>query len=430
MRSIKELLFEWNPWWDREYHFSGIKRELFDKVKKWLKRKEIIAILGVRRAGKTTLLFETIDFLINEEKIPRENILFIKADDERVEKEDLINRTIDEYLKWKGPEGRVFIFIDEIQEIKDWQKTLKRIYDLEQEKKKIFISGSNSSLLKEELSYLLTGRFAYFELFPFSFKEFLIANKLKIKNETDLIKQKNVLRKFLIEYLSFGGFPEIVFEKDKEKKEELLRFYFDSIIYRDVIKRKNLRNAGKISKLIEWYLQNISSNINFTKIGKFLELTTDSVVEYTKYLEEAYLVFVINLFAYSLKKQFVNPKKIYCIDSGIRRIIGFVFSEDIGRIYENIVFIELKRRKKNIYYWKDKNECDFLIKEKNKIKQSIQVCYNLNKENKEREINGLLESINKFNLKEGLVITEDYEGEEKIKGKKIKFVPLWKWLLK
>ncbi len=429
MKTLKELLFEWNPWWDKGYQFTGIKRELLNKVKSWIERKEIIAILGARRAGKTTLLFEIIDLLINIKKIPRENILFIKADDERAEKSDLISKAIDEYLKWKNPNERIFVFIDEVQEIKEWQRTLKRIFDLEQEKKKIFISGSNSSLLREELSYLLTGRFAYFELFTFSFREFLIAHKIEIKNESDLLKQRIPIKRLLIEYLSFGGFPEIILEKNEERKEELLRFYFDSILFRDVIRRKNLRNTEKIAKLTEWYLQNIASNVNFSKIGKVLELTTDSVGGYSKYLEEAYLIFIINLFTYSLKKQFINPKKAYCIDSGIRRIAGFVFSEDIGRIYENAVFIELKRRNKNIYYWKNKNECDFLIKEKNKIKEALQVCYYLNDKNKTREYSGILETIDKFNLKEGFIITEDYEAEERIKNKKIKFIPLWKWLL-
>ena len=157
---MKEILFEWNPWWDTPYYFQKIKRNLFTHIKKWIERKEIVAILGVRRSGKTTVLFEIIDHLINEQHINPTNIFFIKADDDRVDKKDLIHKAVDEYLTWKNPQGKIFIFIDEIQEIPEWQKTLKRMYDLDQENKKIFISGSNASLLKEELSYLLTGRFA------------------------------------------------------------------------------------------------------------------------------------------------------------------------------------------------------------------------------------------------------------------------------
>ena len=426
---MKDILFEWNPWWKGRYKFDGIKRELLDEIESWLQRKEVIAVLGARRAGKTTLLFETIDLLINKKKVPVENILFIKADDERVQKKELINKAISDYTKWKDPKGRVFIFIDEIQEIPDWQKTLKRIYDIEGFEKKVFISGSNASLLKEELSYLITGRFAYFELYTFSFKEFIKKHGLIISNENDAIKQKNTLRKLLVEFLSFGGFPEVVLENNEKRKEELLRFYFDSILLRDVITRKKIRNTEKMTRLTEYCLQNISSYNNFMKIGKLLGLTIDSIKEYTKYLEEAYLIFIVNTFSYSLKKQFINPKKIYCVDSGIRRIVGFVFSEDIGRIFENMVFIELKRRKKQVYYWKEEYDCDFLVKDKTKITEALQVCYEINNENKEREISGLLEVLKRFNLKKGLIITENYEETLTRDKKKIIFIPLWKWLL-
>jgi len=321
-----------------------------------------------------------------------------------------------------------FVFIDEIHEIPEWQKTLKRIYDLEQENKKIFISGSNASLLKEELSYLLTGRFAYFELFPFSFKEFLQAHSVYIKSDADIIRQKNTLRNLLIPYIEFGGFPEIVLEKDKDRKEELLRFYFESILYRDIVKRKNIRSVDKLDRLVKWYLQNISSYVNYEKLGKFCELSTDTIGEYTRYFDDAYLIFVVNILAFSLKKQFVNPKKIYCIDTGIRRLVGFVFSDDAGKMYENIVFTHLKRTGKSIYYWKNKYECDFLVQRRKNVEQVIQVSYDLTS-TREREINGLVEAMKQFHVRKGIVITQDYEVKETIDRKEIEFIPLWKWLL-
>ena len=208
----------------------------------------------------------------------------------------------------------------------------------------------------------------------------------------------------------------------------MLRFYFESILYRDIVKRKNIRNVEKLDRLIKWYLQNISAYVNYDKLGRFCELSTDTVGEYTRYLEDAYLIFVINILAYSLKKQFVNPKKIYCVDPGIRRIVGFVFSEDAGRIYENMVFTHLKRAGMDIYYWKNKGECDFIIQNKGVVEQAIQVSYNL-KTSREREVNGLIEAMKKFNVKKGLIITQDYEAKETIEGSEIEFVPLWKWLL-
>lgn len=423
---MREVLFDWNPWWSEQYDFKGVSRDKFRDILQWIGRKEIISITGVRRAGKTTLMYEIISYLINTRKIMPKSILFIKADDDRITTEGLIDQSLDEYYKWINPESKIFVFIDEIQEIKDWQKPLKRIYDLKKEIK-LFISGSNASIAKEELSTLLTGRCAYFEVFPFSFSEFLRAKKVEIKDEVNLIRDKNRVRHLLLEYIHTGSFPEVVLETGEDIKTELVGFYFDSIFYRDIIRRRSIRNPAKLEKLVKYYLQNISNLANFTKIAKIIELTTDSVVEYSKALEDAYLVFHINLFEFSYKKQVINPKKIYCIDSGIRNIVGFKFSEDAGRLYENIVFTQLRRKTNKIFYWKNASECDFIIKKGEKL-DAIQVCYNINK-SKERELNGLLEAMSKFKLKEGIIITEDYEAEEKVKGKKIKFLPLWRWLL-
>jgi len=425
---MREIIFEWNPWWDEKYDFKGIKRDKLNEVIPWIKRKEIISITGVRRSGKTTLMFEIIEHLIKKEQIPSKNIFFIKADDDRIDTDRLIDNALDEYYQLKNPESKIFVFIDEIQEIDKWQKTLKRIYDLK-ENIKLFISGSNASVIKEELSTLLSGRCAYFEVFPFNFNEFLKSKGLSIESEREIIKQKNKIRHFLLEYLNGGGFPEVVLEDNTKTKKELIGYYFDSIFYRDIIKRRKIRNPQKLEKLVKYYLQNISNLANFTKIAKLLELTTDSVVEYTKALEDAYLIFNINLFEFSYKKQIVNPKKIYSVDIGIRNNIGFKFSEDIGRIYENIVFLQLRRKYKEIFYYKGKNECDFIIK-KGKILDTIQVCYNLsNEKTKEREIKGLLEAMDKFKIKNGIIITNNYDADEKINKKTIKFIPLWKWLL-
>lgn len=424
---MKEVLFEWNPWWSEEYSFRGINRDLLQDILPWIKRKEIIALLGVRRAGKTTLLYEVIDYLINIKKINPKNILFIKADDDRVNTNNLVDLAINEYYKLIDPSSNIFVFIDELQEINNWQKTLKRIYDLRKDMK-LFISGSNASILKEDLGSFLAGRFAYFEVFPFNFSEFLRAKGLVLKDDLEIIKNKNKIKHLLIEYISNGSFPEITIETHDNIKKGLINFYFDSIFYRDVIKRKQIRNPAKLEKLIKYFLQNVSNLANFTKIAKILELSTDSVVEYIKALEDAYLIFYINLFEFSYKKQIINPKKIYCVDTGIRNIIGFKFSEDFGRLYENLVFIQLKRKVKDIFYWKNKYECDFITKDGNNM-TAIQVCFDI-ENTKERELKGLLEAMNEFKIRKGTIITEDYEYEEEISEKKIKYIPLWKWLLK
>lgn len=421
-------MLEWNPWWVKKYEFKGVERDIFKEILPWVKRKEIISIIGVRRAGKTTLLYQIIWHLIAHENIKPEHILFIKADDDRVNAENLIARCIDEYKAWKNPTSGFFIFVDEIQEVKNWQRTLKRLYDLEKNLK-IFISGSNADILKDELSSLIAGRFSYFEVFPFSFSEFVRARNIQIKDETNLLEKKNVIKNLLINFVEKGSFPEVVLEASEKISEELIRFYFDSIFYRDVIKRKKIRNPAKIESLVKYMLQNVSNLINFSKIAAMLDLSVDSVTEYVKSLEDAYLVFSISLFDFSYKKQIINPKKVYCVDTGMRNIVGFNFSSDIGRLYENIVFVHLRRKGKEVFYWKGKRECDFVVKSGKKL-ECIEVCYALDKETKEKEVNALLEAMENFRLRKGLIINDNYEAKEVFKRKTIEFIPLWKWLLK
>lgn len=430
-----DLIFEWNPWWKKEYNFEGINREKIKDILPWMSRKEIIALIGVRRSGKTTLFYEIIEYLIKKGVNPK-GIFFVKADDDRIKTKGLIDAAIDEYRKQVNPRSKFYLFIDEIQEISGWQKTLKRIYDLEKDIK-ILISGSNASLLKQETSSLLAGRFSYFEVFPFSFREYLKAKGIEVKNRLGIIENKYIIRKLLDEYTKEGSFPEVTLEKREKIKKELIKFYFDSIFYRDIIKRKQIRNPAKMEMLIKYLLQNISNLINFSKIAKAVELTSDSVTEYIKALEDAYLVFYINVFEFSYKKQIISPKKTYCVDSGIRNIVGFSFSEDIGRLYENIVFNSIRRKNEDIYYWRSPQheEVDFVVKHGAKVKELIQVCFGFKDlETKNREVKSLIKASKELKCNDLTIITEDYEKEESIEllgiKRKIKIIPAWKWLLR
>ena len=192
-----------------------------------------------------------------------------------------------------------------------------------------------------------------------------------------------------------------------------------------------------MEELVNFYLQNVLNIANYTKLGNIIGISTDTVTEYTKYLQDAFFIFVVPIFAHSIKKQEINPKKVYCIDPGLRNIKGFRFSEDYGRLIENIVFTELKRKNSSnpfvdIFYWQNNSqrEVDFLVKKNLKVSELIQVCWNIkNKETKEREVKGLISAMKNFKLNKGLIITNDYESEEKVDNKTIKYIPLWKWLL-
>lgn len=309
------------------------------------------------------------------------------------------------------------------------------MYDLEKDMK-LIISGSNFSMLKEDFSRRLAGRISYFEVYPLSFREFL-KTRLVIEDKISAFSKKDEIKHYLFEYMELGGFPEVALEKNPAIKKQLLQFYFDTIIYRDLIKKRGIRNAVKMEKMVNLLLQNISNTMNFSKVGKDISLSVDTVVEYAANLMDAYLVFNMPVFSFSVKAQEINPKKIYCIDSGIRNIKGFRFSLDYGRIAENIVFIELKRRNfsdplSRIFYWHDKKqrETDFLLMNEFKISEAIQVCWDISQsEVKKREVEGLLCAFDEFNLESGLIITEDYEEEEIIGDKRINYMPLWFWIM-
>lgn len=420
----EDILVEWNPWWDGEFEFEFVEREVWNRIEKWVDRKNIVALTGCRRSGKTTLMYIAIKKLL-EENSP-EQILFIKCDDERVE-EPIIENALEKHAELFNLEKKVYLFLDEVQNAKDWEKTVKRIFDLDQDIK-IFLSGSR--LLRKEISSSLAGRCAYFSVYPFNFSEFLSSKGLEIEGKIEAVSKKDQIMYYLREYLEWGGFPEISLEDDKEMKKELLGFYSDTILYRDVIERSGIKKVDKMEKIKSYLIANLSNPINYTKLARRLSISSDTVSSYIKEMENAYFVFPIPYFSYSLKKQQINPKKIYCVDNGLRNYAGFRFSEDIGRLYENVVFLDLKRSGKEVYYWKDEKgrETDFITKYAKEIDQAIQVCYDV-EEAGNRERHGLVSTLKKFDLKEGIIITRDYEKTEKTDNKKIKYIPLWKWLI-
>ncbi len=420
----EQILVEWNPWWTGDLKSDYLEREVLEKIILWIDKKQVIPITGCRRSGKTTIMYILIKYLLT--KVPGENILFIKCDDERIQEENLIESARTKHLEMFNPTGKVYIFLDEVQEQKDWDRTVKRIYDLDKDVK-IFLSGSR--LLKSELSTSLAGRFVYFEVYPLSFREFIKAKNVTIDGKLEIISKRHMIKNHLREYIQWGGFPEIVLEKNESFKKELLKFYSDSILYRDVIKRSNVTKTDKVENLKNYLFPNISNLLNYSKIAKHLGISSDTVSSYLHAMEEAYFFFSLSIFSHSLKKQQVNPKKIYCTDTGIRNAVGFKFSRDLGRLYENIVFMELKRYNDEMYYWKDSSgEVDFLIMKGDEIVEAIQVCCDVSAAD-ERETRSLLSALDKFDLDKGTIISGDTRDMKDIEGKTIDYIPLWEWLL-
>ncbi|MEI7620930.1 MAG: ATP-binding protein, partial [Candidatus Moraniibacteriota bacterium] len=337
------------------------------------------------------------------------------------------------YLEYQAPKGECYLFLDEIQEIPRWEKWIRTTQELA--KANLVLSGSNSKLLSGELATVLTGRHLDITVMPLSFQEFLSFKNLEIKKKSDLITKDIESKKLLQEFLEFGSFPIVVLEE--EKKKELLLNYYDDTVNRDLIKRYKIRKTEKLKSLTKFYLSNISSPITFASAGQFLQMSAETTERFSGYLEASYLVFFLKRFSYKFKEQEKSPRKVYAVDTGIANTVGFRFSPNLGKLAENVVFLELKRRSYlnpflEIYYWKSlaNEEVDFIVKEDSTIKELIQVCWNLGDiQTKKRETKALLKAMAEFNLTSGLIIAEDFEGEENYDGKKIKYVSLRRWLL-
>jgi len=226
-------------------------------------------------------------------------------------------------------------------------------------------------------------------------------------------------------YLTKGGFPEYL----KYNKSEILQELLNDIIARDIIVRHKLRETKTVKEMALYLLTNVGKEFSYNNLKKTFNLgSTNSALSFVSYFEDSYLMFTVPKFDFSLKKQIINPKKVYSIDNGLSNVNSASFSSDRGRMLENLVFLQLRRKYKEIFYFKEENECDFLIKDRNKVIAAIQVCYQLQEDNKKREIDGLLTPLSEFSLTNGLILTYNQEDEFKINGKIIIVQPVWKWL--
>lgn len=410
--ELKEIIVDQNKEFERDHI---IVRDVFKNIDKIVKTPFVIIISGIRRSGKSTLLSQIMK---------KYSGYYLNFDDDRLIKFKLddFQPLYEIFIELYGKKD--FFYFDEIQNIIGWERFVRRLHD---EQKKVFVTGSNASMLSRELGTHLTGRYLEINLFPFSFVEFLDLKGFKVgKDDLYLPEKKAKIRKYFEDYLINGGLPEYL----KTGNKEYLKTLYENILYRDIIVRYNLSNEKALKELVYLATNSISKEISFNSIKNQLGFGSSTTVkEYFNFLENSFLLFLLPKFEYSLKKQIYANKKVYIIDNALAAYLGYRSSKDIGRLLENLVFIELRRRKNELYYHYGKNECDFVVKDLNKIKESIQVCYELNDENKDREINGLIEAMDKFKLKEGLILTADDEDEIKIGKKKIIVKPVWKWLL-
>lgn len=362
-----------------------------------------LIVSGIRRCGKSTLLFQ----LLNS-KYP--GALYLNFEDPRLyEFENNDFSRLDNLIREQNLSVLMF---DEIQIIPEWERYVRQKLD---EGYKIVVTGSNASLLSRELGTKLTGRHITKELFPFSYHEFISYQKLEPSSES------------LISYLEIGGFPEYI----KERTDDILNHLFEDILIRDIAVRYNIKDLRTLQRLAQYLISNVGKPVSGNKLKNIFEVgATSTILEYLSHMEYSYLLHFVPKFSYSLKKQIANPRKVYAIDTGLINVNSGSFTEDSGRKFENLIFLHLRRTFKEIYYFSEKGECDFITFNNGAFHQAIQVCYELNPDNLDREINGMIEALELFNMKEGTLVTISQKDQFEKNGKIIHVIPAHEYLLK
>ncbi len=379
----------------------GIEREKLKEID--VEVPFALILSGIRRCGKSTLLKQISKSV--------KKFYYFNFEDPRVANFDVQDfQKLDEVFFEEFGKAEYYFF-DEIQNVPKWELFVRALLD---KKQRVIITGSNASLLSKELGTRLTGRHLRYELFPFSFKEFL-----------KLVRKEPSIETFE-KFFEKGGFPEFL----NVQKTAILQELFNDIIIRDIVARHKLRTVKTIHEMALYLLTNVGREFSYSSLKKTFGLgSTSSVASFVSYFEDSYLLFTVSKFDYSLKKQLVNQKKVYSVDNGLSNANSASFSEDKGKMLENMVFSALRRNHKNIFYFREKGECDFLVKEGTKIIGAIQVCFDLNEDNKNREISGLVEALEKFQLKEGLILTYNQADKLRAGNKTVNVLPVWKWLL-
>lgn len=398
-----------------------VDRDIFSDVEKLRATPLIIVITGLRRCGKSTLM----QMIRNKHA---EQDFFISFDDDRLSGFELqdFQTLLECFIELYGDQKT--IYLDEVQNIPEWERFVRRLHD---QHYKIYITGSNALMFSKELGTRLTGRYLDIEMYPFSFKElvrFLQPTLLKANYST---VEKVEIKKLFNHYLEVGGLPEYV----SHPVDGYLHTLYENILYKDIIARYRLTNERNIKLLVHYLASNVGKDTNFRQLGLYIDTSSSSVADYCHYLEDCYLNFMINRYSPSLKQQQGYQKKNYFIDAALAKSIGFRISEDRGRMLENLVFLELKRKGFEVYFHKENSECDFIIKQGHEIVEVIQVTERMDYEKtKKREVAGLVEAMQNFRLTKGFILTENEEGHftETVAAQsyQIHIVPLWKWLLK
>jgi predicted AAA+ superfamily ATPase len=427
LSDAKQIVAEWLEDWESP---ELVPRDL--TVQDISRLSDILAIVGPRRAGKTFFMYLLIKELIARKKCTREEILFVDFEDYRLS--DMSARDIDKlFVAFNQLVGKdpTYLFFDEVHHLPQWSRVLRTLHN--RRKFRIVVSGSNSQLLSSEIARELRGRYRDVVMLPLCFREALRFRGIRYTKRTVHTSARGRLIRAFDEYLDHGGFPEVLRGANKSERRNLIQSYYRTIFYRDLLERYNIKARSVLDAVMRSALEGYAALFSISRIEKQLKandlsVSKRTIANYLGYLQDAFFCFIHEKYAYSMRKRIMNPKKVYLVDPGFIVLVSEP-SKNRGRLLENVVAIELHRRQREVYYHKERQECDFVVVEGGRPTLAIQVCWRIDDDNLSRECGGLREAMNAWNIKRGLILT--YEQEEIVEWRNENYpvVPVWKWLL-
>ena len=404
---------------------TGIRRDITEEIIKSLGTPHIKDIIGVRRCGKTTILYQVAEHLTYQ-GVRAKDMIFLNFDDPSINAASFPD--LQKEIFKINPEIS-HIFLDEIQQKTGWERWVRTLYDT-RKFQRIFVSGSSASLLSQDMGRVLTGRHITFRAAPFSFREYLRKRGWGDFAPEYLAYNKDKLLHYLSAYLETGGFPETIELDDFGRKQVLTSLYKD-ILARDISSRYGA-SFEITDKICRFMLTNPGALYSGNSVAKAAGAAVETAEKYIGYLKESLLIYDLPIFSFKLKTQFKQNKKTYPVDTGIRNAVCLRFSHDTGRLAETIVFLEMRRRNLEVYYWKSQDgyEVDFVVKVGQKLTELIQVAWDVRDEaTRRREERALQCAMKELDVNSGVILTEDHERTLEENGKTIRYMPMWKWLL-
>ncbi len=393
--------------------------------------------IGVRRSGKSTYLFQLIQRLL-QKGASRENILYLNFFDDRLHtlRQTGAGIVTDTYYsiypEKKGTET-VYCFFDEIQAVPGWESFVNRL--LRTEKCEVYLTGSSAQMLSKEIATQMRGRALSWELFPFSFREFLAWKGLEGTGPMTT-KRRLLTQKAFAEYWEAGGFPEVV-GVSRPLRIRIHQEYFHAILSRDLVERHNVSHPKAVTDLAHWLVDNTGSLYSVNSLTGYLKslghkAPKSAVSDYLEWFEDAYFLFTVRLFDASRARSNANPKKIYCVDHALVTSVSPGILVNSGHLLENLVFTALRRTHSGIYYYRTKTgrEVDFVVPMRDRGRMLVQVCESLAEpQTKKREVTALSEAMSELGLRSATIVTRSEDERIKSSGRTIEVVPVWRFLL-